>query len=38
MPTVLTIHRVKKGDNFDIPIKVINRSKDIWGPDADEFR
>jgi cytochrome P450 len=33
-----TVHRVKKGDNFLIPIKVINRSKDVWGPDAEEFK
>jgi cytochrome P450 len=29
---------VRKGDHFIIPIGVINRSKDIWGPDADDFR
>ncbi|KIM28539.1 hypothetical protein M408DRAFT_23591 [Serendipita vermifera MAFF 305830] len=29
--------RVKKGDNFIIPTGIMNRSQDVWGPDADEF-
>ncbi|KIM28538.1 hypothetical protein M408DRAFT_16272 [Serendipita vermifera MAFF 305830] len=28
---------VKKGDHFIIPIILMNRSRDVWGPDADEF-
>lgn len=30
--------RVQKGDEVMIPIWLINRSKEIWGPDATEFR
>ncbi|KIM28541.1 hypothetical protein M408DRAFT_23593 [Serendipita vermifera MAFF 305830] len=29
--------QVKKGDTFMIPIILMNRSKEVWGPDADEF-
>ncbi|EJD39284.1 cytochrome P450 [Auricularia subglabra TFB-10046 SS5] len=35
---VLTQLRVQKGDQIQLPIWAINRSKDIWGPDADQFR
>ncbi|CCA69066.1 related to Cytochrome P450 [Serendipita indica DSM 11827] len=28
---------VKKGDAFIIPIMLMNRAKDIWGEDADEY-
>jgi cytochrome P450 len=30
--------RVKKGDIISIPIRILNRSADIWGPDAHEFK
>ena len=30
--------RVKKGQEFSIPIQVFNRAKSLWGEDADEFR
>lgn len=30
--------RVQKGDEVQIPIWLANRSKSIWGPDADQFR
>jgi len=30
--------RVQKGDSMFIPILAMNRSKDIWGEDAHEFR
>ncbi|EJU05909.1 cytochrome P450 [Dacryopinax primogenitus] len=29
---------VKKGDGIFIPIRVVNRSTSLWGPDAGEFR
>jgi cytochrome P450 len=30
--------RVAKGDFISIPIRILNRSVEIWGEDADEFR
>ncbi|KZT42326.1 cytochrome P450 [Sistotremastrum suecicum HHB10207 ss-3] len=30
--------RVRKGEGIDIPIIALNRSKDIWGDDADQYR
>jgi cytochrome P450 len=30
--------RVKKGDTINIPIRMLNRSVDIWGQDAHEFK
>ncbi|EJD37728.1 cytochrome P450 [Auricularia subglabra TFB-10046 SS5] len=30
--------KVQKGDGVLIPIRLVNHSKAIWGPDADEFR
>ncbi|EJD37740.1 cytochrome P450 [Auricularia subglabra TFB-10046 SS5] len=30
--------KVRKGDEIQVPIALINRSKAIWGADADEFR
>ncbi|EJD37741.1 cytochrome P450 [Auricularia subglabra TFB-10046 SS5] len=30
--------KVRKGDQVQVPIYLVNRSKAIWGPDADEFR
>ncbi|EIN09254.1 cytochrome P450 [Punctularia strigosozonata HHB-11173 SS5] len=30
--------RVKKGDNILVPIRAVNRSKELWGEDAEEFR
>ena len=30
--------RVTKGDMLDVPILAINRSEEIWGEDAHEFR
>ena len=35
---VLCACRVSKGDTIFIPILVINRSKEIWGEDALEFK
>ncbi|KZV92037.1 cytochrome P450 [Exidia glandulosa HHB12029] len=35
---LLTHINVQKGDQVMIPIWLINRSKSIWGPDADRFR
>jgi cytochrome P450 len=32
-----SIH-IKKGDALYIPIKVINNSVDLWGPDAEEWK
>ncbi|KAJ7649171.1 cytochrome P450 [Mycena rosella] len=35
-----TVHeslRVRKGDQFRIPISAVNRDAEIWGPDAMEF-
>ncbi|KAJ7060891.1 cytochrome P450 [Mycena amicta] len=29
---------VRKGDVLRVPIELMNRDKDVWGPDADEFR
>ncbi|PVG01529.1 cytochrome P450 [Serendipita vermifera] len=29
--------RIKKGDGFFIPILEMNRSKDVWGEDGDQF-
>lgn len=34
----LTEIRVAKGDVVTIPIRIMNRSVDIWGEDAGEFR
>ncbi|KZV95955.1 cytochrome P450 [Exidia glandulosa HHB12029] len=34
----ITQVKVQKGDQIMIPIWLINRSKDNWGPDADDFR
>ncbi|KZV95960.1 cytochrome P450 [Exidia glandulosa HHB12029] len=34
----ITHIKVQKGDQVMVPIWLINRSKDIWGPDADQFR
>jgi hypothetical protein len=30
--------RVSKGDLVAIPIRMLNRSTEIWGEDANEFR
>ncbi|EJD37738.1 cytochrome P450 [Auricularia subglabra TFB-10046 SS5] len=30
--------KVNKGDQVHVPIFLVNHSKEIWGPDADEFR
>ncbi|KAF7971062.1 hypothetical protein HWV62_22113 [Athelia sp. TMB] len=30
--------RINKGDTVQIPIRLINRSKEVWGEDALEFR
>lgn len=30
--------RVKKGDQFMIPIMIMNRLKEVWGEDAEEFK
>ncbi|KAJ7167215.1 cytochrome P450 [Mycena crocata] len=30
--------RVDKGDKVYIPIRAVNRSQDLWGPDAEEFK
>ncbi|KAJ7141917.1 cytochrome P450 [Mycena crocata] len=30
--------RVNKGDKIYIPIRAVNRSRDLWGADAEEFR
>ncbi|OCH84546.1 cytochrome P450 [Obba rivulosa] len=30
--------KVEKGTNFAIPIMVVNRSKELWGEDASEFK
>ncbi|KAI0078237.1 cytochrome P450 [Panus rudis PR-1116 ss-1] len=30
--------RINAGDIISIPIQAINKSKDVWGPDAEEFR
>jgi cytochrome P450 len=30
--------RVKKGDRIFIPVMLINRMKEVWGDDADEFK
>ncbi|EJD45579.1 cytochrome P450 [Auricularia subglabra TFB-10046 SS5] len=35
---VISQLKVQKGDGVLIPVRVINRSKAIWGPDAEEFR
>ncbi|KZV96634.1 cytochrome P450 [Exidia glandulosa HHB12029] len=34
----ITHIKVQKGDQVMVPIWLINRSKSIWGPDADQFR
>ncbi|KZV95952.1 cytochrome P450 [Exidia glandulosa HHB12029] len=34
----ITHIKVQRGDQVMVPIWLINRSKDIWGPDADQFR
>ncbi|KAI0045156.1 cytochrome P450 [Auriscalpium vulgare] len=31
-------YAARKGDKFLIPIRAINRSKELWGEDAEEFR
>ncbi|KAJ7611688.1 cytochrome P450 [Roridomyces roridus] len=36
--TVQTTIRVRKGQIIYIPILVVNRDKEIWGADAEEFR
>lgn len=30
--------RLREGDIVKLPIRAINRSKEIWGEDAEEFR
>nr|GAT45766.1 cytochrome P450 [Mycena chlorophos] len=30
--------RVEKGDKLYLPLRAINRSRDIWGSDAEQFR
>jgi hypothetical protein len=30
--------RVSKGDLVAIPIRLLNRSTEVWGEDANEFR
>ena len=30
--------RVSKGDVVAIPIRLLNRSTEVWGEDANEFR
>jgi cytochrome P450 len=30
--------RVSKGDLVIIPIRLLNRSTEVWGEDANEFR
>jgi cytochrome P450 len=30
--------RVSKGDLVIIPIRLLNRSEEVWGEDANEFR
>ena len=30
--------RVSKGDLVSIPIQLLNRSTELWGEDANEFR
>ena len=32
------MQRISKGDPITIPIQTMNRSKQLWGPDAEEFR
>ena len=32
------MQRISKGDSIFIPIQTVNRSKQLWGPDAEEFR
>lgn len=29
---------VAKGDNVFVPVRAMNMNKDIWGPDAEEFK
>ncbi|KAJ7892971.1 cytochrome P450 [Mycena leptocephala] len=29
---------VRKGDVLRVPIELMNRNKEVWGPDAEEFR
>jgi len=35
---VMTEIRIGKGDAIRIPIRILNRSVEIWGDDASEFR
>lgn len=30
--------RINKGDGVFMPIVALNKKKDIWGPDADQFK
>lgn len=34
----ITQIQIKEGDEVTVPIWLVNRSKAIWGPDADKFR
>jgi cytochrome P450 len=38
MLLLIGLNRVKKGDRIFIPVLVINRMKEVWGNDADEFK
>ncbi|KAH0835841.1 cytochrome P450 [Lanmaoa asiatica] len=31
-------HRIRKGETIFIPIQAIHRSRELWGPDAHEFK
>jgi hypothetical protein len=33
-----SLDRVSKGDSVAVPIRLLNRSTEIWGEDANEFR
>jgi cytochrome P450 len=35
---LMTEIRIAKGDVVTIPIRILNRSVEVWGEDADEFR
>jgi hypothetical protein len=38
MYTLSLSRRISKGDQIFIPIPAINQSRELWGPDAHEFK
>ena len=38
VPRLNVLQRIKKGDRVFIPIRIMNRLKETWGEDADEFK